>query len=110
MEKTENNDDLIESVLTITDDAVDNFDAATVKIQRQMLGKVLAATKDLTLDSSGRIKQTIANNKVILRIQKDVQKLLQTPSYQKAVKKFLVSFDELAKANDKWAKNVENAK
>jgi len=102
-----NNTDLIEGTLDVADEAAQDFDISIEKVQRQMLSKILAASKDLKTDKNGNVKQTLENNKVVLRMQKAVKDLIETPSYQKTVERFIGSYDKIADINLKWYETVD---
>jgi len=101
------NKELIKGTLDIADEAADNFDSKIPAIQRSLFNKILARTKDLKLDSNGRVKQTLENNRIILAVQKDIKDILESTNYTRAVQQFVKTYDRLADINNKWAKTVD---
>lgn len=58
-------------------------------------------------DKNGNIKPTIKNLKLKNIIALKVRKILQDPSYQRAVKDFTKEFGKLATIQDSWAKTID---
>lgn len=66
-------------------DAIDSFVRGLPMLQKENFNKVYALLKDLSLDSDGNIKNTIANLKIIARVKTQLSLVVDNPSYQDKV-------------------------
>lgn len=83
--------------------AVDDFGSKLPALQKGMLNAIQIELKDLVLDSTGNVKTTVKNLKVIGKVKAQLLNLLVTDQYTEAVQKYVDSFETVSQLqNDFW--------
>ena len=73
-------------------------------VEKAMYEEILKLTKELKIDSRGRIRNTIDNYKILSELRTRLERVVFTSEYKKASKKLLKSFDDINKVtNDYFA-------
>lgn len=81
----------------IIDKAIATFEGVIRANERFIYDETIESIKMLNLDSSGKIKPSIENIKILTRIKKNLSKLLSNKKYLKGVEQFVSEFDNLYK-------------
>ena len=97
----------IKRLIKTIDDAVDKFADAMPGIQKTMLEQVQVLLKDLDLDADGNIRNTVANLKLVQRLQAKLQKIVLSPKYSKEVRAFASAFVDANKIQVSYFKQLE---
>lgn len=73
-------------------------------VEKAMYEEILKLTKELKIDSRGRIRNTIDNYKILSELRTRLERVVFTSEYKKVSKKLLKSFDDINKVtNDYFA-------
>lgn len=91
----------VKRIVKTVNDAVEDFEKAVPRIQREMFREVELVIKSLDVDSKGNITPTVANLKKIKRIKRKLNKAILDKDYLAAVNKYGKSFGTTSK-------NLEN--
>src|ERR1700740_1775366 len=89
--------------------AVDDFGGQIPALQKSMLNAVQIELKDLVLDSTGNVKTTVKNLKVIGQIKQQLQNLLLTDKYTEAVQQYVDAFDTVSQLQHEYWAAIESA-
>lgn len=95
-------------ILKRIDKAVKRFNSKVPGIQQDVLDNVLEELKRLDL-RSGKIKPTVQNIKILASIKSKLQRLILTDGYIQELKEFAKSFNEIAKLQNEYWKQVETS-
>lgn len=66
-------------------------------VEKAMYEEILKLTKELKIDSRGRIRNTIDNYKILSELRTRLERVVFTTEYKNASKKLLKSFDDINK-------------
>lgn len=94
-------DQLVESLTTTLDDALDEFYKSLDTAQQDAFARVMQSVKDLEL-KNGRIRPTLKNMIVMKRIKKDLEEAVNNPAYKKAVEKLTGVIDEVSTIQNRY--------
>ncbi len=94
-------DDIIRTLVNTIEGSVDKFNQSLSGIQEKMFDEVLSLTKELEL-SGGKIKNSVANLKLIMQIKNKLQKIIISKKYEENVKSFIATFNEVAKLQQQY--------
>ena len=104
-------------VIETLDNAADGFDAIANKEQKKLFDDVVTLVKDLELDATGSVKQSIANLKRLTQIKAHLAALSKDKEWAAGIGKFLEYFNVIQKQqNDFFSQHFteytlgENAK
>lgn len=93
-------DDLIDKILA-------DLEKYTLKIEKDLYKEISIALKELTLDSAGNIKPTVANIRIIKQVVRKLEPvILRNKGYKESVKGIYKSFNELTYIQDKVTKQA----
>ena len=94
----------IKKILSTVDTSINGFMLKVPAVEKAMYEEILKLTKELKIDSRGRIRNTIDNYKIISELRTRLERVVFTSEYKKASKKLLKSFDDINKVtNDYFA-------
>lgn len=84
------------------DDAVDAFADAMQPVQKDFYNRIVALTKDLSVDSAGMIKPTVANFNIIAKIRQEFQKVVYDKRFQGHVKGINQTLSDITDLQDNF--------
>ena len=87
----------IKKILSTVDNSINGFMGKVPAVEKAMYEEILKLTKQLKVDKSGRIKNTIDNYKILSELRTRLEKVVFTTEYKSAAKKLLKSFDDINK-------------
>ena len=87
----------IKKILSTVDNSINGFMDKVPSVEKAMYEEILKLTKQLKVDKSGRIKNTIDNYKILSELRTRLEKVVFTTEYKSAAKKLLKSFDDINK-------------
>ena len=94
----------IKKILSTVDTSINGFMGKVPAVEKAMYAEILKLTKELKIDSRGRIRNTIDNYKILSELRTRLERVVFTSEYKKASKKLLKSFDDINKVtNDYFA-------
>ena len=94
----------IKKILSTVDTSINGFMGKVPAVEKAMYEEILKLTKELKIDSRGRIRNTIDNYKILSELRTRLERVVFTSEYKKASKKLLKSFDDINKVtNDYFA-------
>jgi hypothetical protein len=94
----------IKKILSTVDTSINGFMLKVPAVEKAMYEEILKLTKELKIDSRGRIRNTIDNYKILSELRTRLERVVFTSEYKKASKKLLKSFDDINKVtNDYFA-------
>jgi len=94
----------IKKILSTVDTSINGFMGKVPSVEKAMYEEILKLTKELKIDSRGRIRNTIDNYKILSELRTRLERVVFTSEYKKASKKLLKSFDDINKVtNDYFA-------
>lgn len=85
----------IKNILTTIDDSINGFMDKVPGFQKNIYDEILLLSKDLKLDSRGKIKNTIDNYRILSQLRTRLRKVIFDKDYLKASKKLIKSFDDI---------------
>lgn len=94
-------------ILKTIDQAIEKFNSKIPAAQKRMYDGIAEELKRLDT-SSGKIKTTVANLRIIQSIKNKLTRLIVTPEYLKDVKEFVSQFNEVTKLQNEYWKSVES--
>lgn len=94
----------IKKILSTVDTSINGFMGKVPAVEKAMYEEILKLTKELKIDSRGRIRNTIDNYKILSELRTRLERVVFTSEYKKASKKLIKSFDDINKVtNDYFA-------
>lgn len=93
-------------ILTRIDEAIAKFNKVIPKIQKDIFADLQEELKRLDT-SSGKIKPTVRNLKIITSIKNKMLRLILTPEYKAEVKDFVQAFNDVTKLQNQYWQSVE---
>ena len=87
----------IKKILSTVDNSINGFMDKVPSVEKSMYEEILKLTKELKVDRSGRIRNTIDNYKILSELRTRLEKVVFTTEYKSAAKKLLKSFDDINK-------------
>lgn len=87
----------IKKILSTVDNSINGFMDKVPAVEKAMYEEILKLTKELKVDRSGRIRNTIDNYKILSELRTRLERVVFTTEYKSAAKKLLKSFDEINK-------------
>lgn len=93
-------------ILTRIDEAIAKFNKVIPKIQKDIFADLQEELKRLDT-TSGKIKPTVANLKIITSIKNKMLRLILTPEYKAEVKDFIQAFNDVTKLQNQYWQSVE---
>lgn len=94
-------------ILKAIDKAIEKFNDKIPAAQKRMFDGIVDELKRLDT-SSGKIKATVANLKIIQSIKNKLTRLIVTPEYIKDVKEFAAQFNKITKLQNAYWQSVES--
>lgn len=98
---------IIQKLITTIDDSITSFNGAIPGIQQQIFDDINLLIKDLDITSDGKIKNNIANLKIIGRIRGKLEDIILSPEYMKKVEEFVKTFNEVADLQNQYFRSIE---
>lgn len=92
----------IKDVIKTLDDASEVFDKVVTKSQMKIYAEAVTLMKGLEVDGQGKVKQTIANLKLLVSIKSKLAAVSNNKEYLAGVGKFLQYFDALQKEQNAY--------
>lgn len=92
----------IKDVIKTLDDASEVFDKVVTKSQMKIYEEAVTLMKGLEVDGQGKVKQTIANLKLLVSIKSKLAAVSNNKEYLAGVGKFLQYFDALQKEQNAY--------
>lgn len=97
----------IKELLNAIQGSIERINAAMPAVQRKMSKEIELMLKDIELDSTGRIKPSVNNIKLIAKIKGKLETLFRESGYTQSVSKYLNAFNEITELQNKYFKEVE---
>ena len=92
----------LKTVIDTLDNAADSFESIATKAQKKMFDEVITLAKDLDVDSTGGVKQTIANLKRLTQIKAKLAALAKDKEWVDSIGKFAQYFGILQKQQNEY--------
>ena len=92
----------IQDVIETLDNAAEGFDTIANKTQKKIYGEVITLAKELDVDASGKVKQTIQNLKRLTQIKAKLASLAKDKEWVDGISKFTHYFDVLQKQQNAY--------
>lgn len=83
-------------------DFIDEFAESIEPIQQNLFNKIITLLKQLTVDSAGAVKKTVANMKIAQAIQKEIDKVVRSAVYQSLVAGIDAMIDRVLEMQKKY--------
>ncbi len=84
--------------------AIDDFTKGLGSLDKKQFDKVNAILKELSLDSEGHIKPTLANLKIISKVKNQLASIVNYPSYQSSIVQLSVALEKVKEVQTKYFK------
>lgn len=91
----------IQAIIDRIDKAVTDFQAAVPNIQKDLFREVQSRIQKLEI-KDGSILGKVANLKILSEIEAKLERIVLTPEYKEAVKKYIDTFSEIEKLQQKY--------
>lgn len=85
----------IKEVLNVVDKSINDYMLSIPEIEQSIYKEILKLTKELSVDKSGKIKNTIDNYRILSNLRSRIEKVIFTKSYEKNAAKLIESYDEI---------------
>ncbi len=85
----------IKQVLDTVDESINGFMDKVPSIQKKIYTEIITLTKDLKLDSNGKIKNTIDNYRILSQLRTRLKNVIFGKEYLKASKDLIDSYDTI---------------
>lgn len=92
----------IQDVIETLDNAAEGFDSIANKTQKKIYGEVITLAKELDIDASGKVRQTIQNLKRLTQIKAKLAALAKDKEWVAGISKFTQYFDILQKQQNAY--------
>lgn len=74
------------------------------------MDEILEITKELEVSAAGKIKNSIANLKLIMQIKNKLQKIIVSKKYKDSIREFIKTFEKVSDLQDQYFKNYIGSK
>lgn len=82
--------------------AIDDFVKGLPTLQAKQFDRVYGMLKELSLDADGKIKSTVSNLKIIGKVQRELESLVDNPLYQEKVGDLYGAIDKVNEVQTKY--------
>lgn len=96
---------IIEDIIKSVDGKVLAFDESIPKLQKAIYNDIEALLKDLEL-SSGNVKSSANNLRVLVKIKTQISKLVENQEYRNAVKTYMAGYTEVEKLQAEYFETI----
>ena len=98
-------DNIIHTLVDTIQGSVDQFNESLSGVEQRLVDEILEITKELEVSASGKIKNSIANLRLIMRIKNKLQKVIVSEKYQDSIREFITTFETVAGLQNQYFKN-----
>jgi len=98
--------ELIKQLISTIEKSIEGFNSKVPKHQQRIFDEVTLLLKDLEV-KDGRIKQSVANLKLIGKIRAKLEAIVTGKEWTKDVKEYLKAFEQVATIQNKYFETVE---
>jgi len=103
-------DNIIHTLVDTIQGSVDQFNESLSGVEQRLVDEILEITKELEVSASGKIKNSIANLRLIMRIKNKLQKVIVSKKYQDSIREFIKTFETVAGLQNQYFKNYISSK
>ena len=96
----------IPQILDEIDNTINGFLDGLPESQKIIYDKVLALSKQLDVDGAGKVKNNIANIRILQNINTIIHDVIMTDDYRKKIKEFTDSYNKLSQLQNKYLSTV----
>lgn len=96
----------IPQILDQIDNTINDFLDGLPESQKIIYDKVLALSKQLDVDGSGKVKNNITNIRILQSINSIIHDVIMTDDYRKKIKAFTDGYNELSQLQNKYLATV----
>lgn len=89
--------------------AIDGFNNAMPGVQRKMSKEVELMLKDIELDSTGKVKPSVNNIRLVAKIKGRLDTLFRESGYTKSVSEYLNAFGEITNLQNQYFREIESS-
>ena len=93
-------------ILNKIDNTINGFLDGLPESQKIIYDKVLALSKQLDVDGAGKVKNNIANIRILQNINTIIHDVIMTDDYRKKIKEFTDSYNKLSQLQNKYLSTV----
>ena len=90
----------VEDIIEIIENSIDGFQGRMPEIQRSVFNRLELIAKELETDSSGNIKNSVANMKLLNRLKSAMSEAILSKEYLKQSSDFIKSFEAVSVAQN----------
>lgn len=94
--------EIINNIIGTIENSVSGFNDAMPGIQQKIMDRLTDMLKELDTDSTGRIKASVNNLKVLTSIKARIESVLLSPEYVKALDKYMGGYEKITKLQNSY--------
>lgn len=96
----------IKDILTTIDGTITGFVDGLPDAQKRIFDRVMTLVKQLDTDIQGNIRNNVQNIRILNQLQSAINDVVLTDDYRGRIKKFVESFDDIAKLQNQYLSTV----